>query len=71
MLTREQLLRKIYTKTHRDFKGKIEGRKMILVYRSGTCLVALDDLTDREMYDKLPEDLRAEAFPNGRPANDA
>lgn len=56
--TREKFLRKIYTATHRDYKGMLEGERSILVYRNGTTLVMLKDLTDKEMLDRIPNDLR-------------
>lgn len=58
MLTREQKLKKVWNNTHKDYRGKIDGRKSILVYRSGTTLVFLDDLTDAEINDKLPREFR-------------
>jgi hypothetical protein len=54
-MNREQKLNLIYSKTHSDFKGTIDGRKTMLVYRNGTCLVYLDDLTDAEIADRLPK----------------
>ncbi len=52
-MTREQQLDEVYRATHSDFKGIIDGRRLILVYRNGTCLVWLDDLTDKEIADRL------------------
>lgn len=47
---RKKALAAIWKKTHRDYKGRLEdGTKTIMVYRNGTCLVALDDLTDDEI----------------------
>jgi hypothetical protein len=55
-MTREQQLKKIYATTHRDFKGNINGVKTIMVCRQGgTCIVALSDLTDAEIADRLPK----------------
>lgn len=61
-LTREKKLALIYRHTHRDFKGKLNGEKSILVFRTGegTCLVTLNALTDAEIADKLPSALRRE-----------
>jgi len=50
MEDRKAKLAKIYRFTHRDYKGKINGVKTILVLRNGgTTLVALDSLTDAEI----------------------
>lgn len=58
MLTREQKLKLVWKNTHNDFRGKIDGRKTVLVYRNGTTLVFLDNLTDEEINDKLPREFR-------------
>jgi hypothetical protein len=51
---REIKLQMIWKKTHRDFKGKVEGKRSILVNREGaTCLVPLTDLTDEEIERRL------------------
>jgi hypothetical protein len=65
MFTREKLLKKLYSKTHKDFKGVIDGVKYVLVYRQGTCSVPLDSLTDKEIYRMLPQDIREQAYPEG------
>ena len=57
-MTREQKLKLVWKNTHNDFRGKIDGVKTILVYRNGTTLVALNDLTDKEINDKLPKEFR-------------
>ena len=55
-MTREQKLAAIWRTTHRDFRGKLpDGTKTILVYRNGTTLVALDNLTDAEIEARLPK----------------
>lgn len=54
-MTREQKLKAVYRHTHPDFKGEIDGIKTIMVFRNGSCLVALDDLTDKEIADRLPK----------------
>lgn len=59
-MDRTAKLNAIWRATHRDFKGKLDGERSILVYRKGTCLVLLKDLTDAEIADKLPKSLRAE-----------
>lgn len=54
-MTRAQKLTAIYRATHRDYKGKLpDGTRTIMIYRNGTCLVALDDLTDAEIERLLP-----------------
>lgn len=58
MLTREQKLKLVWKNTHNDFRGKIDGRKTVLVYRNGTTLVFLDSLTDEEINDRLPREFR-------------
>lgn len=58
---RKAALKLIYRHTHKDYKGKIDGKPSILVFRGGTCLVMLDDLTDAEIADKLPSAQRMEA----------
>jgi hypothetical protein len=48
-------IRSIWRSTHPDFRGEIDGTKCVLVLRagSGTCSVAIEDLTDSEFDDKL------------------
>lgn len=52
---RAQKLERVWRAAHRDFKGSIDGVRTITVYRQGSCLVALTDLTDAEIADKLPK----------------
>lgn len=54
-MTRDQKLRAIWKNKHRDFKGTMDGVKTILVYRNGTTLVPLDDLTDAEIERLMPK----------------
>jgi ribosomal protein S6E (S10) len=54
-VARAAKLELIWKRCHNDFKGKIDGVRTIMTYRNGTCLVALDDLTDAEIADKLPK----------------
>lgn len=57
--TREKFQNKVWTHTHRDYRGKFEdGTKTILVYRQGTTLVPISALTDKEIADRLPADLK-------------
>ena len=57
-MTREQKLRLVWKHTHRDYKGTMNGERTIMVYRQGTCLVLLKDLTDAEIEDRLPRELK-------------
>lgn len=52
-MTREQQLDAIYRSTHADFKGMIDGERTILVYRNGTTLVRLKDLTEKEIAERI------------------
>jgi len=54
-MTREQQLNTIWRTTHRDFKGTFNGERTIMVYRNSSCLVRLEDLTEREIADRLPK----------------
>ncbi|KEP68823.1 hypothetical protein DL1_08585 [Thioclava dalianensis] len=54
-LARQRKLDAVYRHTHSDYKGEINGVRTIMVYRNGTTLVALDDLTDQEINDRLPK----------------
>jgi hypothetical protein len=57
---RKKALTLIYRHTHRDFKGNMNGQKTILMYRNGTTLVNLEDLTDAEIASELPSALKRE-----------
>lgn len=47
-------LDKIYKNTHPDFKGVLpDGVRTILVCRGATCLVALEELTQEEVEQRL------------------
>ena len=50
---REKKLKAIWRKTHRDYKGIVEGERYIMIYRNGTTLVPLKDLTDKEIEDRV------------------
>jgi hypothetical protein len=54
-ITRDEKLALIWKHCPRDYKGITNGVRTIMTYRNGTCLVALDDLTDAEINDKLPK----------------
>lgn len=58
---RKEALKLIWRHTHKDYRGALDGAKTILVFRNGTCLVALDDLTDAEIAEKLPLAQKMEA----------
>ena len=59
-MTRETKLNLIYRHTHRDYKGGKGAERTILVYRGGTALVLLDNLTEAEISFKLPSALKSE-----------
>lgn len=52
---REQQLKAVWSNTHSDFRGTVDGVKTIMVYRNGSCLVALEDLTEAEIKGRLPK----------------
>lgn len=48
----------VWGRTHKDYRGKVEGKKAILVLRKGgTTLVPLTDLTDKEIADRMPKNV--------------
>ncbi|MDE5446467.1 hypothetical protein GWG65_34925 [Bradyrhizobium sp. CSA207] len=53
-MTREQKLKLVWRHTHRDYKGTLKGERSTLIYRNGTCLVLLKDLTDEEIEARIP-----------------
>jgi hypothetical protein len=57
-MTREQKLKIVWKHTHRDYKGMLDGQRSIMVYRQGTCLVLLKDLTDAEIEERIPRALK-------------
>ncbi|HDQ4405490.1 TPA: hypothetical protein P8734_005688 [Pseudomonas aeruginosa] len=54
----QKALALIYRHTHRDFKGRRDGVKEIMLARG---LVALDDLTESDVAELLPQALKKEA----------
>lgn len=55
--TRKAALEKVWSGTHRDYRGVIDGRRTIMVLRKGgTCIVHLDNLTDGEICTRLKRD---------------
>lgn len=61
-LTREQKLEIIYRHTHPDFKNNTDGMRSVLQFRrgAGTCSIALPDLTEAEIADRMPYVLQKE-----------
>lgn len=67
-MTREERLDHIWSSTHDDYRGyagerwpaALRGRRTVLVYagREGTVLKLLHDLTEQEIAEKLPMQLR-------------
>lgn len=48
----------IWGKTHRNYRGKVNGQKAILVLRDGgTQLVPLSALTDAEIAARMPKNV--------------
>lgn len=52
---READLKAVWRTTHKDFKGVVGGVKSILIYRNGTTLCPLDELTAEEIHARLPK----------------
>lgn len=52
-MPRDQQLRTVWRKTHRNFKGTDNRVKTIMVNRNGTCLIPLNRLTDAEIQDRI------------------
>ena len=52
-MTRKEALAQIWRETHRDFKGKFDGQKCIMVFDNGSRLVALDNLTDAQIASRV------------------
>jgi hypothetical protein len=60
-MDRNAQLRLIYRWTHSDFKSSAGQSLSIMVFRNGSCLVPLDQLTDEEINDRLPFAMKKEA----------
>ncbi|MBT1509434.1 hypothetical protein KIP88_02870 [Bradyrhizobium sp. SRL28] len=56
---RDRKLAAVWKYKHRDYKGRINGVRYVMVYRNGTMSVPLADLTDAEIEDALPAAVRA------------
>lgn len=52
---REKKLMLVWKHKHRDYKGRINGERYVMVYRDGTMSVPLTDLTDAEIESNLPK----------------
>jgi hypothetical protein len=52
---RDKKLDLVWKHKHRDYKGRINGVRCVLIYRNGTMSVPLSDLTDAEIADALPK----------------
>ena len=59
-VTRDEKLNAVWKHTHNDYKGKLNGERSIMIYRQGTCLVLLKDLTDAEIEYALPSSMKQE-----------
>lgn len=59
-IPRPQALDLIYRHKHRDGKARVGGKRCVLVYRAGTCLVELDDLSHAEVSRDLPYAVKKE-----------
>lgn len=59
---RADALKAVWRRTHRDFKGTVDGKRSIVVFRDGTTIVWLDDLTPAEVARLYPrQELEARA----------
>lgn len=54
-MDRKQALARLWRETHRDYKGSANGVRSVMVFRPsvGSCIVALDDLTEAEIADRV------------------
>lgn len=54
-MTRNEQVRLIWRHTHRDYKGTLpDGTRTVMVFRSGSTLVPLADLTPEEIDGMMP-----------------
>jgi hypothetical protein len=50
---RAKLEKGVYRKTHKDFKGRLDGKPSILVCRAeGTTIVTMEQLTEEELLSR-------------------
>ena len=52
-MNRKQALAQIWRTIPRDYRGTTNGIKTVMIWRNGTCLVALEDVTDAEIADRV------------------
>lgn len=59
-MNREQAENMVYRLTHKDFKGRYNGERSIMVCgpAGGSMLCALTDLTDEQIVQRLPKQYR-------------
>ena len=61
-LNRKQLEALVWKHTHRDYRGKIDGKRNIMGMdpkTGGSCLVFLHQMTEEELIEALPSKIRA------------
>lgn len=57
IIERDEGLKAAWRRTHADFKGTVDGKRSLMVFRhDGPALVALDDLTPAEIARLYPRD---------------
>jgi len=54
VIDRAEGLKLVWNRTHRDFKGTMDGKRSILIYRDGTQLVPLEALRADEIARLVP-----------------
>ena len=47
-------LKAVWRRTHADFKGMVDGKRTVMVFRNGTTIVPLDDLRPHEIARLYP-----------------
>jgi hypothetical protein len=55
---RDKKLALVWKHKHRDYKGRINGERYVMIYRNGTMSVPLTDLTDAEIETSLPKGMK-------------
>ncbi|RWD31334.1 MAG: hypothetical protein EOS22_04755 [Mesorhizobium sp.] len=57
LIAKPEALDEVWRRTHADFKGTVDSRRTLMVFRSGgPTLVPLDDLTPAEVARLYPRD---------------
>jgi hypothetical protein len=52
---RKQMEALVYRKTHKDYKGRFQGKPSIMVLRKeGSTIVPVEELTIKELVSRLP-----------------